>query len=120
VNDGKKVEGASHQVMKCILCYVNLVNVPNPRTKERKDFKTYYKTYGIIALKKHVDANHFIIAKKIEEEINNGITESVERQLAKIKAKCLRKCNFWFFCCKITFQKGWCVAKRTFCKALAF
>jgi hypothetical protein len=66
VNDGKEVEIASHQVMKCILCYDNIVNISNPRTKERKGLITYYKTYGIIVLKKHVDANHFIIAKKIE------------------------------------------------------
>jgi hypothetical protein len=35
VNDGKKVETISHQVMICILCYDNVVNSPNPRTKER-------------------------------------------------------------------------------------
>jgi hypothetical protein len=65
VNDGKKVEVGSHQVMRCILCYDNVVNIHNPRTKEKKSFITYYKTYGIIVLKKHVDANHFRIVKKI-------------------------------------------------------
>ncbi len=40
---------------------------------------TYYKTYGIIALKKHVDAYHSIIVKKIEEEINDEIIGIVER-----------------------------------------
>jgi hypothetical protein len=39
VNDGKEVEGVNHQVMRYILCYVDLVNVPNPRTKENKRFK---------------------------------------------------------------------------------
>jgi hypothetical protein len=36
VNDEKEVEITSHQVMKCILCYDNVINIPNPRTKERK------------------------------------------------------------------------------------
>jgi hypothetical protein len=34
VNNGKEVEGASHQVMKCILCYVNPINVLNPRNRK--------------------------------------------------------------------------------------
>ncbi len=36
VDDGKEVEAASHQAMKCILCYDNVVNIPNARIKERK------------------------------------------------------------------------------------
>ncbi len=68
MNDGKKVEGACHQIMRCILCYVDLVNGLNPRTKERKGLITYYKTYGIIIIKKHVNAYHSIIAKKLTME----------------------------------------------------
>ncbi len=71
VNDGGKVEVASHHVMRCILCYDTIINISNPRTKERKGLITYYKIYGITALKKHVDANHFIIVKKFEKEVNN-------------------------------------------------
>jgi hypothetical protein len=44
VNDGKKFEIANHQVMRCILCYVDLVNVHHQRIKERKGSITYYKT----------------------------------------------------------------------------
>ncbi len=66
VSDGKEVEKVSHQIMRCILCYVKLVNVLNLRTKERKGFITYYKTCGITTLKKHVGAYHSIITKKIE------------------------------------------------------
>jgi hypothetical protein len=36
VNDGKEVEAISYQVMRCILCYDNAVNILNARTKERK------------------------------------------------------------------------------------
>jgi hypothetical protein len=47
----------------------------NPRTKERKGLITYYNTYGIIVLKKHVDADHSIIGNILEEEVNNSIIE---------------------------------------------
>jgi len=69
VNDGKEVEIASHQIMKCILCYDNAANIPTPRTKERKGLITYYKTYGIMVVKRHVYSNHCIIANKSEEYI---------------------------------------------------
>jgi hypothetical protein len=48
VNDGKEVEFASHQVMRCILYYDSVVNIPNARIKKRIGLITYYKTYGII------------------------------------------------------------------------
>jgi len=64
VNDEKEVEVANHQVMRCIMCYVNTINVSNPKTKEKKGLITYYKTYGINISKKNVDADHSIIAKK--------------------------------------------------------
>jgi hypothetical protein len=83
VNDGKKIEVASHQVIRCILCYDNVINIPNPKIKERKGSIIYYKTYGITALKKHVDANHSIIVKKFEEEINNEIIGNVEKNLQR-------------------------------------
>jgi hypothetical protein len=67
---------------------------------KKEDFKTYCKTYGIIALKKNVDADHFIIAKKFEEEINNGTIESVERQLVKKRPNVLGSAIFGFFVIK--------------------
>jgi hypothetical protein len=44
---------------------------------------TYYKTYGIIAFKKHVNANHDIIEKKFEEKFNSPMRKRMERQLVK-------------------------------------
>jgi hypothetical protein len=41
VNDVKEIEAASHQVMKCILCYDSAINIPIARTKERKGLITY-------------------------------------------------------------------------------
>ncbi len=71
----------SLQIMKCIICYANHVNNINPNTKYRKCLITYYKTYGIIGLKKHVNVNHAIIAKIIEEEVSSSIINFVERQV---------------------------------------
>jgi hypothetical protein len=42
----------------------------NPNTKGRKGLITYYKTNGIIALKKHVNNDHVTFVKKIEEKKN--------------------------------------------------
>jgi len=103
---GKKFEDTFHQVMRCILCYDDAVNIPNARTKERKGLITCYKTYDINVLKKHVDVDHFIIVKKFEEEINNEIISSVERQRTKKRPNVLASAIFVFCCCKKTFQKG--------------
>ncbi len=76
-------KGSNHQVMVFIFFYVNLINGFNPKTKERKGLITYYKTCGIITLKKHVNVYHSLIAKKLEEGIYIGITKSVEIQPTK-------------------------------------
>jgi len=65
-----------------MICCVNF-DFFNPRTKERKGIITHYKKSGITALKKHVDANHAMLAKKIEEEINSPLRNVLEKQLAK-------------------------------------
>jgi hypothetical protein len=69
VNDDKEVEVANHQVMRCIMCYANIIHVFNPIPKERKGLITYYKTYGITISKKNVDINHSMIAKKMKEKL---------------------------------------------------
>ncbi len=57
----------------------------------------YYKTHGITILKKLVDANHSIIAKKFEDEINNEIIGIVEKQLTKKRPNFLASAIFYFF-----------------------
>ncbi len=56
----------------------------NPKTKARK-LIFYYKTNGIIFLKKHVDVVHMFIAKKFEKEMNNLVKQTEEIHLAKKK-----------------------------------
>jgi hypothetical protein len=53
----------------------------NPSIKESKGLITYYKTYRITTLRKHVDANHFIMLTKIEEGVNSAIKGIVENNL---------------------------------------
>ncbi len=81
---------------------------------------TYYKTYGITVFKKHVDAKHSIIVKKFEEKINNEIIRNVETQYVKKRPNVPTSAIFVLFCCKRTFQKGWCVAKRLFARFWPF
>jgi len=97
--------------MRCILCYDTVINNFNPRTKERKWLITYYKTYGITTLKKHVDADHFIIAKKFEKEVNNEIIRNVERQPTKKRSNVPTSAISTFFAIKEPFKKKWCVKK---------
>jgi hypothetical protein len=85
VNDGKD-DGGNPQVMKCLVGYINFLHAPSPNTKERKTFTTYYITYEITALKKHVDTNHVLIVKISEKEVNGPIKKTFEMKLAKKKA----------------------------------
>jgi hypothetical protein len=92
VNNDKKIDLENLQVMRCLLCYNSLIHVISLNTKERKWLITYYKTYGIIVLKKHADNDHAIIVKKFKEEINVLTRGPFETQ-STIK-KSFRKCNF--------------------------
>jgi hypothetical protein len=49
----------------------------------RKRLVSYFKSNGIIVLKKHVDTNHNLIARNFEKEVNNNIKNPLQMQLAK-------------------------------------
>jgi len=66
VNDNNIIDGSKPQIMRCMICHVCFV-LCNPRTKERRGIVTYSKKNGITTLKKHVDVDHVILAKKFEE-----------------------------------------------------
>jgi hypothetical protein len=65
-----------------MICCVNFV-LFNPRIKERKRIITHYQKNGITTLKKHLDANHAMLAKTFEEEINSPLKYVLEKQPAK-------------------------------------
>jgi hypothetical protein len=53
------------------------------KNKVKKGLVSYFKNNGIIVFKKHMDANHGLIVKKIEEEVNNNFKSRLENQLVK-------------------------------------
>jgi len=96
VNDGKYEMGIP-RIMGCIICYSNHVNAHNPSAKEKKGVITYYKTYGIIILTKHVNANHEIIFKKLEKEVNNLVKRIVNKQIMKYRFNVSNDATFFSF-----------------------
>jgi hypothetical protein len=67
VNDNKKVDHNSLQMMCCICCNTP-INASNPKTQARKKLISYYKTNGIITIfNKHVTTYHANIAKTLKE-----------------------------------------------------
>jgi hypothetical protein len=66
VNDELVVDVKVPQVMHYMLCYDRLVNhvILEQITKLRKGLVSYFKSNGIITLKKHVDVDNGIIVKK--------------------------------------------------------
>jgi hypothetical protein len=59
------------QIMHCILCHKIPVNATNLKTQVKSELISYFKTNGISSLKKHVNANHGLVAKMFEKEVNN-------------------------------------------------
>ncbi len=57
------------QLMPFMVCYNSLVSFFYQRTRLRKGLVFYFKSNGIIKLKKHVDANHGLIVKTFEENL---------------------------------------------------
>jgi hypothetical protein len=53
--------------------------------KKGEELQHITKKNGVIALKKHVDANHAMLAKNIEEEINFPLKDVLEKKPAKKK-----------------------------------
>jgi len=80
--------------------------------KKRKILITYYKTYGITTLKKHVDS---IIVKKIDKKVNGLIKRTFLKQPTKKRLNAI----LFFLLSKIPLKRMM-NNKKIFCKALAF
>jgi formate-dependent nitrite reductase cytochrome c552 subunit len=78
VNNNNIVDGSKPQIMRCMNCHVNFVSY-SLRTKERKGTITYFMKNGITTLKKHVDADHIVLAKRFEEEMNSPLRNILEK-----------------------------------------
>ncbi len=82
VNDNAKVDFENTQIMCCILCHQKLIIGINLKTQMRKVLIFYYKTNGV-TFKRHVDANHILITRMFQKEINFLLKRKEERQPAK-------------------------------------
>jgi hypothetical protein len=51
VNENKLVDVKCYQLMRCILCYVNMILITHAKTQARKSLILYSTTNGIIAKK---------------------------------------------------------------------
>lgn len=65
--------------------YNNPIFVYNLKSQIRKGLTLYNITTRIIKLKKYVNANHFIIVKLFEKEVNSLLRGEVKSQLMKNK-----------------------------------
>ncbi len=82
INDGVEVDNKKIQLMRCHVCYYNQITITNSKTQLRKGIISYSKNNGIRTLKKHVDVDHVVLAKKFEE-LNNFGRVLITKQLIK-------------------------------------
>jgi hypothetical protein len=47
-----------------------------------KGLISYFKDNDVNTLKKHVDVHHALIAKKVEEKVNNNMKSPIQSQFA--------------------------------------
>jgi hypothetical protein len=65
----------------------------------------YYKTNGILALKKHVDVEHGLFTKKLDEKVNSLVKTQVERQPTKKRHNVFSSKISNFFSPKFPYKK---------------
>ncbi len=80
------------------MCY----NVPiapiilNQWTRLKKGLISYFKDNDVTTLKKHVDVDHGLITKKVEEKVNNNMKSLIESNLQKRLIITLRAISNYF------------------------
>jgi hypothetical protein len=84
VIDNNIVDASKLQIMRCMICHVNFIFY-NLKTKERRGIITYFKKNGITILKKHVDADHVVLAKRFEKKMSFPLRNILEKQPTKKK-----------------------------------
>jgi hypothetical protein len=99
-----------------MICHVNFVPY-NPRIKKRRGIRTYFNKNGITTLKKHVDTNHVVLAKRFEEEMNLPLRNIFEKQPTKKRPMCLTL-KYQSFLVQKILSRGMLCIKSNFCKNL--
>jgi hypothetical protein len=97
--------------MHCTFCHTSPI-LFNLRKKERKRVISYYEKNGVTTLTKHVDADHALLAKKFEEEVDSPMTIVLEKELGKKKFNVSIFELSKFFGVKVSFKKDVVLQKR--------
>ncbi len=92
VNDNVKVDFGNIQIMRCTLCYQNLVIGINLITQMRIGLIFYYKTSGMNVFLKHMHAKYILITKRFVEEVNN-VLEITKKTIIKERNKSIWRGN---------------------------
>jgi hypothetical protein len=100
VNDNKPMDIKCFQFMRCIFCYVNLVLITTVKTQARKGLILYNNANEITALNEHVYANHCMIIKLFEEEVNISLKEPNEREFVNKRPHVNGNIIFLKICCQ--------------------
>jgi hypothetical protein len=88
----------------CIVPFVT-IDASNPISKWRKWLISYYKINGIIALTKHVDVDHFFIAKIYMRRKWTTLWEKNGKTTKKKKLNGVENVTSNFFVMKNPFKK---------------
>ncbi len=65
--------------MRCILCHNNPILNVNQKTQARKGLIIYNSSYGIVALRKHVNLDHPNSLKKFKKKIDYPLREMKDK-----------------------------------------
>jgi len=73
VNDNQPINLFENQIMRCIICHneITLLEILAICTRYKKGLIAYHKYNGIIAMKKHVESDHFTLLQKLLEDPTN-------------------------------------------------
>ncbi len=83
VNDNKPIDVKCFQLMRCNICYANLISIIKCQNTSKERCNIIYFINGINALKKHVYVHHYVIEKIFKEKVNNLSKKPFEKEPTK-------------------------------------
>jgi hypothetical protein len=92
----------------------------NDSTKNKSNYANTLQKNDIIALKKHVDANHVMLAKRFEEGVNSPLRDVLEKQPTIKRPNVSNSEISEFFWCIRFFLKICCAMKASFARPCPF
>jgi hypothetical protein len=67
-----------NKIMICAICHHDFIGpeILAMRTRCKKKLIAYHKSNGITTMKKHIEANHFALMKKLVEDPNIALVKT--------------------------------------------